>query len=191
MKLGKFSSYVFDFCFVFFIWKLCSQQVVGFLFFLDFCCTKKIEQFVEVDNKMSKVKSIGMWWKSLKGLRASPYWFHFFKFGILEILLCWFWVIGYWKEVKLCTWELWGKMGPWVGNPTFVWGYIFNFYVAKVFDGDCFNTNFFEMLWVMVIVYVFKINIRGVCCDRIIIKDYLIVHENKLWAFWSHLCLRK
>jgi hypothetical protein len=38
--------------------------------------------------------------------------------------------------------------------------------------------NFFEMLWVMVIVYVFKINIRGVCCDRIIIKDYLIVHEN-------------
>jgi hypothetical protein len=38
----------------------------------------------------------------------------------------------------------------------------------------------FEMLWVMVIVYVFKINIRGVCCDRIVIKDYLIVHENKL-----------
>lgn len=38
----------------------------------------------------------------------------------------------------------------------------------------------FEMLSVMVIAYVLKISIRGVCCDRIIIKDYLIVHENKL-----------
>lgn len=26
-----------------------------------------------------------------------------------------------------------------------------------MFDGDCFNTNFFEMLWVMVIVYVSKL----------------------------------
>jgi hypothetical protein len=60
---------------------------------------------------------------------------------------------------------------------------MFNFGVAKVSDGIAFIQtflNFFEMLWVMVIVYVFKINIRGVCCDRIIIKDYLIVHENKL-----------
>jgi hypothetical protein len=115
--------------------------------FFGFLLQNKLEQLVEVDNKTSKVKSIGMWWKSLKGLRASPYWFHFFKFGILEILLCWFWVIGYWKEMKLCTWEFGGKMGPWVGNPTFAWGYIFNFCVAKVFDGDCFYTNFLGNFW--------------------------------------------
>ncbi len=56
-------------------------------------------------------------------------------------------VIGYWKEMKLCTWEFGEKMGPWVGSPTFAGGYIFNFCVSKVFDGDCFYTNFLGNFW--------------------------------------------
>jgi hypothetical protein len=44
------------------------------------------------------------------------------------------------------------------------------------------------MLWVMVMVYVFGINIKVVCCDGIILK-IKIDHESKVRMFWSHLCL--
>jgi hypothetical protein len=40
----------------------------------------------------------------------------------------------------------------------------------------------FGMLWVMVMVYVFGINIKVVCCDGIILR-IKIAHENKLGMF--------
>jgi hypothetical protein len=40
----------------------------------------------------------------------------------------------------------------------------------------------FGMLWVMVMVYVFGINIKVVCCDEIILR-IKIAHENKLGMF--------
>jgi hypothetical protein len=40
----------------------------------------------------------------------------------------------------------------------------------------------FGMLWVMVMVYVFGINIKVVCCDGIILR-ISIVHESKLKMF--------
>jgi hypothetical protein len=95
-------------------------------------------------------------------------------------------VLGYWvlKRNETMYMGIMGEDGSMSGESNILCEDTFSVFVLqKCVMGMAFIQtflNFIEMLWVMVIVYVFKINIRGVCCDIIIIKDYLIVHENKL-----------
>ncbi len=62
----------FRFLFCVFYMKIVLTTSFRVFVFLGFLLQNILEQFAEVDNKMSKVKCIGMWWKALKGLRASP-----------------------------------------------------------------------------------------------------------------------
>ncbi len=88
-----------------------------------------------------------MWWKSLKGLRASQYWFHFFKFGILWELVMLVMGYGVLKGNETMYMGIMGEDGSMSGESNICVKIHVQFWCCKSVWWDCFYTNFFEFFW--------------------------------------------